>query len=216
MKRLVVPAMLLALLAAGVWLLLARTAPTSPRASKTAAGPTPAPAGTGPARSRTSSASIPRFTPASGSAPTEKRPSASSGPAADNGVPELHRPLIAAIRARKLSAGEKRAAMVKALVDSGPSHAPWARRAPDVFGSWRQAMNDLGARVSLDEPACYRAGCTVEVRFTDLHAYQQASARLRSLAEPAGQHGGRVLTPPEQRPNGEVVGNWIMMAPAGS
>jgi hypothetical protein len=77
-------------------------------------------------------------------------------------------------------------------------------------------MTEVDGKVSLAEPSCYRAGCTVEVRFANVAAYEQASARLRTLAEPPGLHGGRVLTPPDHQPSGEVVANWIMMSPTKS
>ena len=212
MKRLALPAILLAVLAAGVWLLLGRWAPTSSRSSKAAVGARPAATASDRTTSQSSQASIPRFTPAT-QASTEERGAAE---VAGNDTLELHRPLIAAIRTKGLSPADKRAAMLKALLDSGPSQAAWVRRAPDIFLAWQRAMPDLLPSLSLSPPACYRAGCTVEIRFSDAATYRQASARIRGLAEPPGQHGGRVLTPPEQRSGGEVVANWIALAPAGS
>jgi hypothetical protein len=209
----------------GGWLLLAPRAPTSsppsgPVAVNGAGGKQPA---SGRSRADTP---LPRFTPAYAPAapattptsdrPQSPRPAGERASTVDESVPEVHRPLYAAIRARQLSPTDKRAAMLEALAQSGPAQDPWARQAPEVFAGWQRAMGELGPRMSLAQTACYRAGCAIEVRFADLAAYQQAAARIRSLVEPPGQHGGRVLTPPDQRPGGEVIASWIMMAPAGS
>jgi hypothetical protein len=126
----------------------------------------------------------------------------------------LRRPIIRAIRGDHPSPAARREAMLKALEDSGEDRGRWTAAAPDIFAAWQAAMpDDAGAALDPRASRCFRAGCEVEVRFADEAAYERAAAVLRRLPEDAPGHGGRVQTPPERLPNGEVQATWILLRP---
>ncbi|XYH97179.1 hypothetical protein ACMHYB_56995 [Sorangium sp. So ce1128] len=127
---------------------------------------------------------------------------------------KLRWPIIQAIRGEHASPVARREAMLEALEDSGEDREAWTTAAPEIFASWRRAMpDDAGAVLDPEASRCFRAGCEVDVRFPDEAAYERAAAVLRHLKEDVPGHGGRVQTPPERLPSGEVQATWILLRP---
>ncbi|WP_148314505.1 hypothetical protein [Sorangium cellulosum] len=126
----------------------------------------------------------------------------------------LRRPIIQAIRGEHPSPVARREAMLKALEGSGEDRGRWTTAAPEIFAFWQRAMpDDAGAVLDPEASRCFRAGCEVDVRFADEAAYERAAAVLRHLKEDVPGHGGRVQTPPERLPSGEVQATWILLRP---
>jgi hypothetical protein len=129
-------------------------------------------------------------------------------------VAELRRPLIDAIRGNFATPADRRAAMRAALEDSGPTREPWSTQAGRVFDDWRDALPmKLSAKTKLSVPQCFRAGCMISVSFQDRETYEAAARTLRELPGEDARHGGRMQSPPEIAPDGQITALWMMFRP---
>jgi hypothetical protein len=129
-------------------------------------------------------------------------------------VAALRRPLIGAIRGDFATPAERRAAMRAALEDSGPTGEPWSLLAGRVFDDWRDALPmKLSAKTKLSTPQCFRAGCMTSVSFQDRETYEAAARTLRELPGEDARHGGRMQSPPEIAPDGQITALWMMFRP---
>ena len=131
------------------------------------------------------------------------------GASADRARPErLDAPLLAAIRGRYRSEGERRAAMVSAVESSGASTEPWTEPAGAAFDAWRASA---GEGATATAPRCYRAGCLSTVTFPSAAAYSRARDSARTLALPWG--GSHALTPAVAARGESVEATWILLRP---
>jgi hypothetical protein len=115
------------------------------------------------------------------------------------------------VRAAHASDGDRRAAMLRALADSGPAEPARAAAATARVRRWHAALDpDIAGAIELGAPRCYRGGCAIEVAFATEDAYEMARDHLRRQpADP--QDGGRLQTPATARDDGWLVADWIAL-----
>jgi hypothetical protein len=144
----------------------------------------------------------------------EETSSAADAPPHDLGYQAIRAPVIDAVRAYRLPPLERRAKILAAIEDSGPSRERWTDAAEQVFSSWTATLAPEDQRTLLrGDVQCFVAACRVSLTFADEAAFQRAVQAFRKLNDPGAPHGGRVQTPAARLADGRLEAYWIMIRP---
>lgn len=133
-------------------------------------------------------------------------------------VPEKHPAAIVPENAIMHAAGagiadpfEERAALVDALLESGPPETEWARE-----GNLRMdavsALATSEEHVAVEHLGCFRAGCGAKIVFMDRTAEDRFSRYIEAANMDNWPHG-IVMTAPQRLPNGHADSYLFIASP---
>ena len=138
------------------------------------------------------------------------------GAAASQGVPpaEVVDPGAEATEKSIEDPHENRRRIVDAFIASGNATGDWTQSAPNVFSGIRKAVPaDLAHHVNLRQIECYEKGCIADVTYSDMAAFEKASALFFQDGAFENWPAPRGHTAPETMSSGRIEVTWMLMNP---
>jgi len=111
-----------------------------------------------------------------------------------------------------LTAAESQQKTYQELKRSGPSAEPWTKEAAKVFAKEATTRGD-SRQATFSETECYQQGCLARAVYSSLSHYSSSSQSFTDGQGFQDWLGPKYRSPPDIRPDGTVIVNWILFRP---